>query len=308
MWRRPDAPNGLAVTVGRSRKRWMPRSVAVGEQRPGSTVFTATRAASGAGAVPPSRVNTAPELPPGRTGALRAQLADLTPGKAPTSWAISRYKARACSGSYPWASGSTDSTRRSSVLKPKSIAPGVPAALHEKARADQQQHGNGHLDHDQPVRQAPSRNAPAGAAAAGTDGARELDPCRAQRRRKAGDQAGDGRDRRRETEDPPIRGQIARRNRAVELGRSAGHHEIGGPERDDPAPGSAHQRQQHALGDQLPHEASAGGAQTRAQGHLLPPRDAAAYPQEERRNGGRDDFPCSGGSLRSLRAVRRASG
>ena len=128
----PDAPNGPAVTVGRSRKRWMPRSVAVGEQRPGSTVFTATRAASGAGAVPPSRVNTAPELPPGRTGALRAQLADLTPGKAPTSWAISRYKARACSGSYPWASGSTDSTRRSSVLKPKSIAPGVPAALHGK--------------------------------------------------------------------------------------------------------------------------------------------------------------------------------
>ena len=91
-------------------------------KKPGSTKFLATCAASGSGAVPPSRVNTRPQIPPGLTGALRAQLADLTPGKAPTSAAISWYRARARSRSYPCASGSTDSTRRSSVRKPKSVA------------------------------------------------------------------------------------------------------------------------------------------------------------------------------------------
>ena len=67
---------------------------------------------------------------------------------------------------------------------------GVPAALHEETGADQQQHGNGNLEHDEPVRQAPPRDGPTGVTATRADRARELDPRRAQRRHKSGQHAG----------------------------------------------------------------------------------------------------------------------
>ena len=246
----------------------------------GSTEFTATFAASGSGAVPPSRVNTLPELSP------RRQRGAAGPARRPDAGQggdVGGNVPVECAGLLGLvALGERIDREHEETVGPKAEVDrgGVPAALHEEAGAHQEHHRHGHLDHDEPVRQATPRPAAAGVAPPRADGARKVDARRAQRRGEAREHAGRDGDRRRESEHPPVHGRVeGQLGQPTRARHGAGHDEIGAPDRDEAAADSAHRRQQHALGDELPHEPPPRRAETRAQGHLLPPRGAAADEQ-----------------------------
>ena len=143
----------------------------------------------------------------------------------------------------------------------------------QQAGADQQHHRDRHLRHDQRALDSLAAAGVAGLAAALLQRVDEIDPA-AERRQRAEQHSGQDRNAEREDQHDRIQRDLARARRKPADER--GQHVDGQP-RDADADGAADHGEQRALGQQLPHQAAAAGAERGAHRQLA---IAAQHPRQ----------------------------